>query len=216
MFEQTDSSKDQTGWSASVTAVPAYTYSILFYVTLHCWPWHTKLWCSFLYQLLERMLLGGATAVHRAKHAFLQLSGWYLTLHKAHSYFSKFSKSLCMVALHLIIHEISLFRWIIPVVLISILNKSVCARRTYTLIQYEISSSLGSLFGLGMVSHVSTHLLLTALQLNNCWYQPQTKHNSLYALQSCADVIVLQHTNLKFNTTQRNIVCTYRPTQCIR
>jgi len=76
MLEQTDSSKDQTGWSASVTAVPAYTYSILFYVTLHCWLWHTKLWWLFLYRLLERMLIGGATAVHRAKHAFLQLSGW--------------------------------------------------------------------------------------------------------------------------------------------
>jgi hypothetical protein len=131
------------------------------------------------------MLNGGATAVHRVKHTFLhQLSGWYLKLQKAHSYFSQFSKSLFMVALHLIIHEL----W----------------------------SSLGSLFGLGVVSHVSTHLLLTALQLNNCWYQPQSKHNSIYALQSCADDIVLQHTNLKCNTTQRNILCTYRTTQCIR
>lgn len=122
--------------------------SILFYVTLHCWSWHIKLWWSFLYQLLERMLNVGATTVHRVKHTFLhQLSGWYLTLQKAHSYFPQFSKSLFMVALHLIIHE--------------------------------MSSSLGSLFGLGMVCHVSAHLLLTALRLNNCWYRPQSKHNSM-------------------------------------
>jgi len=138
MLEQTDSSKDQTGWSASVTAVSAYMYSILFYSIL-CdnafLTMATTLWWSFLYRLLEIMLNGGATAIHRVKHAFVhQLSGWYLTLQKAHSYFSQFSKSIFMVALHLIIHE--------------------------------MSSSFGSLFGLGMVSHASTHLLLTALQLN--------------------------------------------------
>jgi len=161
MLQQTDPSKDQTGWSASVTAVSTYMYPILFYSIL-CetafLTMATKLWWLCLYQLLEIMLNGGATAEHRVKHAFLhQLSGWYSTLQTAHSYFSQFSKSVFMVALHLIIHE--------------------------------MSSSLGSLFGLGMVSHVSTHLLQTALRLNNCWYRPQTKHSSLYALQSCADDI---------------------------
>jgi len=67
MLEQTDSPKDQTGWSASVTAVSAYMYSILFYSILRdtaLLTMATKLWLSFLYRLLERMLSGGATAVH--------------------------------------------------------------------------------------------------------------------------------------------------------
>jgi hypothetical protein len=53
---------------------------------------------------------------------------------------------------------------------------------------HEKSSPLGSLFGLDMVSHVSTHLLLTALQLNNCWHQPQSKCNSLTLTMPCNHV----------------------------
>jgi len=75
------------------------------------------------------------------------------------------------------------------------------------LIIREISPSLGSLFGLGMVSHVVTHLLCIAHNQNTTHSMP---------CNQCRWHTVLQHTNLKFNITQWNIVCTYRPTQWIR